>query len=253
MDYIRVYKELIHRAKSRVEFNVYTETHHILPKCMGGNNNDANLVKLTAREHFIAHRLLVKIYPNENGLKYSLFCFYNGMNNFKKINSREYEDIRKVVSSIHRERMKRKMGDLSAEERKAIYGQPGKSNPFYGMKHNEKVKTIISENNSGKTVYKNKNTGETACFNVDSVPDGFVGINEGISLSDETKLKISKFQRGRKKSKSTREKMSISARNRKPPKLKICPHCGIEGRYNIKRYHFENCKRIRSDTTQELM
>ena len=42
--------------------NGYTEKHHILPVCMGGSNVKANLVRLTAREHFIAHWLLYKIH-----------------------------------------------------------------------------------------------------------------------------------------------------------------------------------------------
>lgn len=36
----------------------YMETHHIIPKCYGGSDDRDNLVKLTAREHFVAHWLL---------------------------------------------------------------------------------------------------------------------------------------------------------------------------------------------------
>ena len=39
----------------------YSESHHELPKSLGGSNAAANLVRLTAREHFIAHRLLVRM------------------------------------------------------------------------------------------------------------------------------------------------------------------------------------------------
>jgi|688.fasta_scaffold02187_28 hypothetical protein len=34
--------------------------HHIIPKCDGGDNSKGNRVKLTIREHFIAHVLLAK-------------------------------------------------------------------------------------------------------------------------------------------------------------------------------------------------
>lgn len=34
--------------------------HHIIPECDGGNNSKENKVKLTHREHFIAHILLAK-------------------------------------------------------------------------------------------------------------------------------------------------------------------------------------------------
>lgn len=39
----------------------YSETHHIIPKAMGGPNSKSNLVRLTARQHFVAHSLLRKM------------------------------------------------------------------------------------------------------------------------------------------------------------------------------------------------
>lgn len=36
--------------------------HHIIPRCMGGRNNHENLIALSARQHFVAHLLLAKIY-----------------------------------------------------------------------------------------------------------------------------------------------------------------------------------------------
>lgn len=38
----------------------YHERHHIMPKCMGGTNDEENLIDLYAREHYIAHELLAK-------------------------------------------------------------------------------------------------------------------------------------------------------------------------------------------------
>ena len=40
----------------------YTESHHIIPRSLGGNDEPTNITKLTAREHFICHWLLTKIY-----------------------------------------------------------------------------------------------------------------------------------------------------------------------------------------------
>lgn len=54
------YYSIIDRAKTRLNIN-YTETHHIIPKSLGGDNTFNNLVKLTAREHFICHLLLTKM------------------------------------------------------------------------------------------------------------------------------------------------------------------------------------------------
>lgn len=67
MNYSRHYSLLINRAVGRT-LEGYTEKHHILPRCMGGSDEPENLVRLTAREHFVAHQLLVKMYPEERNL-----------------------------------------------------------------------------------------------------------------------------------------------------------------------------------------
>jgi hypothetical protein len=59
MNYQRIYEQLT--AKDMIAD--YTEKHHIIPKCMGGSNDKSNLVKLTPEAHYVAHQLLVKIYP----------------------------------------------------------------------------------------------------------------------------------------------------------------------------------------------
>lgn len=58
--YTRWYDSIITRARARSKLSIYVERHHIIPKCMGGLNGD-NLVELTPREHFICHRLLVRM------------------------------------------------------------------------------------------------------------------------------------------------------------------------------------------------
>lgn len=67
MNYKNTYDKLVSYRLVH-PYNGYTEKHHILPKCMGGNDLVENIVKLSAREHYIAHLLLVKINPNIRGL-----------------------------------------------------------------------------------------------------------------------------------------------------------------------------------------
>lgn len=67
MDYKKHYDHLINRAKSR-QLDAYSEYHHIVPRCMGGSNDQNNLVALTPEEHYVAHQLLVKMYPKNNAL-----------------------------------------------------------------------------------------------------------------------------------------------------------------------------------------
>lgn len=73
MNYKKLYKNLISIAKIRNVNLENFEVHHIKPKCCGGNNDDSNLVKFTFREHYLAHRLLVKIYPNNKFLAKALW------------------------------------------------------------------------------------------------------------------------------------------------------------------------------------
>lgn len=67
MNYAIHYERLIARARDRV-LDGYRERHHVLPRCMGGGNELINLVELTAEEHYVAHQLLVKIYPESKTL-----------------------------------------------------------------------------------------------------------------------------------------------------------------------------------------
>ena len=58
--YTKTYYSIINNAKSRVTEG-YTEKHHIIPRSLGGDDSADNLVVLTAREHFICHRLLINM------------------------------------------------------------------------------------------------------------------------------------------------------------------------------------------------
>lgn len=69
MNYLKIYNNLICKGKSRAadSLGLY-EKHHIIPKCMGGDDSSANLVELTPEEHYVAHQLLAKIHPLEDKL-----------------------------------------------------------------------------------------------------------------------------------------------------------------------------------------
>lgn len=123
------YNLIINKAKSRV-IETYTETHHIIPKCLGGSNDDSNLVELTAREHLICHRLLVKMYPNN----ISIHRAYNAMGTRCGFSSKLFEESRKFISSHQtgtklskeiREKMsKTRKGVPKTEETKAKMSKP---------------------------------------------------------------------------------------------------------------------------------
>jgi hypothetical protein len=98
MDYQRIYNQIIERAKTR-QLDGYKEKHHIVPKCLNGSNNKLNLVELTAREHFLCHKLLCEIHPNNHKLLYALWLMAIGKQKNKKyevykVSSREYERVK---------------------------------------------------------------------------------------------------------------------------------------------------------------
>ena len=70
MNHQKIYDQIIHSAKSKNRSKlkknhkdyIYYENHHILPKCLDGNSDEDNLVLLTAREHYVCHKLLTYIY-----------------------------------------------------------------------------------------------------------------------------------------------------------------------------------------------
>lgn len=59
MDYQRIYDDLISLRQLHVARG-YTEKHHIQMRSLGGSDDSSNIVKLTGREHYIAHLLLAR-------------------------------------------------------------------------------------------------------------------------------------------------------------------------------------------------
>ena len=102
MNYIKIYNSLIQKRHNNpiLKDQQYCEQHHIVPRCLHGSNNKSNLINLTAREHYIAHLLLRKIYPNVFGLSIAIeimqaYSHFNIERKSYKFNSRLFELIRK--------------------------------------------------------------------------------------------------------------------------------------------------------------
>lgn len=88
MNYKRIYDNIINNAKSKnrnkkLDNQIY-ERHHIIPKCLGGDNNLDNLILLTPKEHFICHQLLCEIYPTNDKLKFAFWGMCNQKNGDSK-------------------------------------------------------------------------------------------------------------------------------------------------------------------------
>lgn len=76
------------------------ELHHIIPKCLGGGDGGSNLVKLTPREHYIAHSLLSKIYLDNHKIQYAFLCMLRDPHGHRSFTSKMYETIKKRFSDF---------------------------------------------------------------------------------------------------------------------------------------------------------
>lgn len=93
--YERWYWTLMNKALIREEKPSLGEKHHIFPLCIYGKNNF--IVKLTYREHYIAHLLLAKFLGHKHS---KLWFALTRMNKPGVYNSRVYSIVKKQVSEI---------------------------------------------------------------------------------------------------------------------------------------------------------
>lgn len=110
--YHRWYNAIISK---RLNFkpNGYSETHHITPRCLGGLDNKDNLVELTAREHYICHLLLVKMFEANKTYVIKLLkafvmmsCCKNENQHRTGFNSRVYSNYKEKLSGFLSQQLK---------------------------------------------------------------------------------------------------------------------------------------------------
>jgi len=101
MNYKKIYESIISRARGRV-IEGYKEKHHIVPKCLGGGNEQDNLVDLTPEEHYVCHQLLVKLHPDNIKILYAAHAMSMSGSAKKRTNKmyawlkHKFNDIRKT-------------------------------------------------------------------------------------------------------------------------------------------------------------
>lgn len=183
MDYIKQYRNLIRKSRNRQEKISHTETHHIIPKCMLSHkkskikNGKWNLVELTPREHFLAHKLLWKHYNKLFGktdkrtkkLLYAWAMFFKGRKD--KLTARQFENLRLCYSGSITGENNPMFGKIGPNR-----GKFGKDHPMYGRKRPEHSIRMSGENHPS--------------YGTKGFWSGKVGPNKGKKHSEETKRKI---------------------------------------------------------------
>lgn len=179
------YNEFIQNIiNTRGQWNIpdgeYWEGHHILPKCMGGEGQSyqkhPNIIRLYAREHFIAHRLLAEENPDNKGLQLAFYCMVFMKSDIHEVTPEEYEAARILYAnsitgegnpmygrSLYDDKDEKELEEIYTKQSKArlkYYEEhpdfnKGKNNGMYHYQYTEEQKNrmFMGENNPfyGKT------------------------------------------------------------------------------------------------------
>lgn len=229
MNYLTIYDKLIDRARTRI-IEVYTERHHIVPRCMGGGDEASNLVSLTPEEHFLAHALLVKIHPSHPRLIYALTMMCRNLGG-KRQNNKLY--------AWHRVRHAAVARIEATGKRPSLETRAKRSAAMKGRKQSPESVAKRAAANRGKVRasevverHRAKILGRKLPPRSRDAIEKTAAANRGRKRSAETRAKLSEARRkriitpetkakisaslmGRKFSAESLEKLRIAARNRK--------------------------------------
>ena len=173
MNYKKHYDLLIQKGRNRsILKGEYKESHHIVPKALGGGNEDSNLVDLFPEEHLLAHLLLAHIHGG------TMWQAAFMMTNSRKLNNKSYKWVKEKNSKTLKEFYK-----TNSHHRK-------------GVKFTEEHKQKLRDAKKGGFSDEHKKKLKKA--KKDFVPwnKGLKGVQKH---SEETKLKMKESAKNRKK------------------------------------------------------
>ncbi len=241
--YKQWYTNITERAKNR-HLETYTESHHIVPRSLGGGDETDNLVNLTAREHFVCHWLLVKMTTGQdnhkmlNALRMMRAENPNQQRYTTKITARVYESIKQEYSLMQRERIL------------------GEKNPMWGKTHTLESREKIRQKNLGNKLTPEQHARLVANTTGKKKPpitdehraklsaaqSGKNNPRYGVEVLEDTRKKIGDKLRGRKQTEEEKLARSLANMGKKREKL-LCPHCGQLVAVNgYARWHGARCR-----------
>lgn len=161
MNYKNIYTNLVEKGKTsnRVRLKksdpnyVYYEEHHIIPKCMNGSDDPDNLVLLTAEEHWIAHLLLFKMFPEVPGVVFACQAMLMNSPRNSRPTNKLFGSLRRKASQLISERQQ---GVPCPEDRKQkiSFTLTGRESPRQkgdgNVSKRPEVAKKISESKKGK-------------------------------------------------------------------------------------------------------
>lgn len=198
--YYKVYCNLVDKflslEKKGLLKDVYTEKHHILPKCLGGYNKKSNRVLLPAREHIMAHLLLHLAFPEDSKLTLAidLMLFGKGTGGNKKT---------KLERRIASKKFSTKVIGIIRES--ASKAKSGKNNGMFGRHHTDSAKAKMSKIHKGKIISEEQK-------------EYYRKLYTGRKVSEKVRKQISESNKGKKRgplSEETKKKLSEALKKRK--------------------------------------
>ena len=233
MDYQKIHDQIIEKTKnsnrSKGDGNYY-EAHHIVPRCIGGEGKTSqwrthpNIVLLTAKEHFVIHKLLCEIYPKKWELTYAYWQFVNGNQNmnhngnkYYNIGSREYERVRieqgkisiikntgRVVSEESKQKMRKPKSEETKQRMKGkIVSEKTKQKlreKATGRTHDEDSKKNMRENHADVSGDKNPRSRKVICDVTGKIYNTIIEAAKGYGVTESS---LRKYLTGYRPNKTT--------------------------------------------------
>jgi hypothetical protein len=189
MNYEHIYESLITKARARnltkKTADFYTEEHHIIPRCVGGDDSSSNLVVMTPEEHLLAHLLLCKIMPDNPKIIHAAAMMTGNRPGKKAVNLKKHGWARRKHAAILSARV---VSDETREKLRSVF----KNKPIEEQNQirERSRKAQLGKRHSAETIEKLKADGR-----------------RGRRHSEETKRKISEAGMGRKHTEEAKQKM----------------------------------------------
>jgi hypothetical protein len=151
--YLDRYNKFMNALKNQV-VEGYTEKHHIVPRSHGGTHDESNIIRLTPRQHYVAHWMLWKAYGKEMT---TAFNYMNGIKRYgKRLNSKTFEilkieEIQRQKNKVFSEETRKKMSE-AAKARPPASAETNRKivESRKGYTHSEETRRKLSVSHTGK-------------------------------------------------------------------------------------------------------
>jgi hypothetical protein len=248
LHYLNRYNKFINALKNQI-IDGCVENHHIVPRSHGGSDDASNIIKLTPRQHYIAHWMLARAYKDKMA---SAFWFMSNIIDKKnhkskiKITSRMYNEARELhqyavsqrvvsqetrlkISILHKgkkrtDETRKKMSIACTGRVASDEHRKNLSKALTGKKQSEetKLKKVVSLKKTRtqateklKRTLSNRTPEEKA-----KISKILSQAKLGYKHTEESKIKMSLSAKGKKKNRESVEKQKQTAKlNYKPKKL----------------------------------